>query len=62
MLYERTNNYEKAINLFEDFYDKLQSKNKIEALVFLYGFYIKHKKYYQNFCQLSIILHTKLHF
>ena len=49
MLYERTKNYEKAINLFEEFYDKLQSKNQIEAIVFLYGFYLKYKKYYQAY-------------
>ena len=45
MLCERTQNYDKAINIFEDFYDTLPSKNKIESIVFLYGFYIKHKKY-----------------
>ena len=49
MLYERTKNYEKAMNLFEEFYDKLQSKNKIEAIVFLYSFYIKHKQYYKGY-------------
>ena len=45
MLCERTQSYDKAINIFEDFYDTLPSKNKIESIVFLYGFYIKHKKY-----------------
>ena len=45
ILYERTQNYDKAINLFEEFYDKLKNKNKIEAVIFLYGFYLKHKKY-----------------
>jgi len=45
MLCERTQSYDKAINIFEDFYDSLPSKNKIESIVFLYGFYIKHKKY-----------------
>ena len=45
MLCERTQSYDKAINIFEDYYDSLPSKNKIESIVFLYGFYIKHKRY-----------------
>ena len=49
MLCERTQNTDKAIKLFEDFYDKLQSKNKIEAIIFLYMYYIKYKKYYKGY-------------
>ena len=49
MLYERTQNYEKEINLFEEFYDKLKGKNKIESIVCLYGLYLKHNKYFNGY-------------
>ena len=49
MLCERTQNYDKAITIFEDFYDKLPSKNKIEAIIFLYGLYIKQKKFLKGY-------------
>ena len=45
ILCECNQSYAKAINIFEYFYDTLPSKNKIESIVFLYGFYINHKKY-----------------
>ena len=44
-LYERTQSFEKAIKLLEDFFDKLPNENKINAVVFLYEFYIKYKEY-----------------
>ena len=44
-LYERTQNYEKAITLLEDFFDKLPNENKINAIIFLYEFYFKYKEY-----------------
>ena len=44
-LYERTQSFEKAIKLLEDCFDKLPNENKINAVVFLYEFYIKYKEY-----------------
>ena len=49
MLCERAQSHEKAINLFEEFYDKLQGKNKISAIILLYGLYLKHKKYLKGY-------------
>ena len=48
-LYERTQNYEKALSLFEEIFDKLPKENKVEAVIFLYDFYLKHKGYKRGF-------------
>ena len=49
ILYERTQNYEKALSLFEEMFDKLPKENKIEAIIFLYDFYLKHKEYKKGY-------------
>ena len=49
ILCERTQSNDKAIELFENYYDKLPNNTKIEAIIFLYGFYIKHKQYYRGY-------------
>jgi len=49
ILYERTQNYEKAISLFEETFDKLPKENKVEAVIFLYDFYLKYKEYKKGF-------------
>ena len=57
ILYERINNYEKAMNLLEEFFDKLPKNTKVNALIFLYEFYLKYKEYKKayNFYQNNII-------
>ena len=45
ILYERTQNHEKALSLFEEIFDKIPKENKIEAIIFLYELYLKHKEY-----------------
>ena len=49
ILYERTQNYEKAIKLFEDFFDKLPRENKLKAVIFLYELYLKYKEYQKGY-------------
>ena len=49
ILYERTQNYEKALSLFEEIFDKLPKENKIEAIIFLYELYLKHKEYKKGY-------------
>ena len=49
ILYERTQNYEKAITLFEEVFDKLPKENKLEAIIFLYEFYLRHKEYKKGY-------------
>ena len=56
ILYERVNNYEKAMNLLEEFFDKLPKDAKVNAVIFLYEFYLKYKEYKKayNFYQNNI--------
>ena len=49
ILYERTQNFEKAIKLFEDFFDKLPRENKLKAVIFLYELYLKYKEYLKGY-------------
>ena len=49
ILYERINNYEKAMNLLEEFFDKLPKENKINAVIYLYEFYLKYKEYKKGY-------------
>ena len=49
ILYERTENFEKAMTLFEEVFDKLPKENKLEAIIFLYGFYLRHKEYKKGY-------------
>ena len=49
ILYERTQSYDKALKLLEDFWDKLPKENKLDAIIFLYECYLKYKEYKKGF-------------